>query len=433
MTAFDRFDRVFADVLTDVAQPIYPDYIDDVLERATRGSQRPAWTFPERWIPMSSIARATPFAPGMPWRALGIVALVALLAAGLVAIYIGTQQRLAPPYGPARNGQIVYMADGDIYARDQVDGPARLLVGGDTLDVYPFFSRDGSNVAFFRIDREGTETTPELARLFVAGPDGSGARALFGPTSFVDAAWSPTGDELAIVDELDGARRLSIVDVATGAARRIEFDGEPTGRILWRPPDGGELVFQGTTGFTTSFIAVPADGGDARVLSGGHHIAPTDNVVLTPDGKTLFYTSFSSTVNVVMLDLETGELKTYGRNLPDLGPGYVHNGNVQLSADGSKVIFGRYWDEDQGAQLMNHQVWAASIEGDGSDGVPIGPVLRTQSGRNPLLVLLAPDGTQVLVHHLETEDTWVTDSAGGGEREVDWGSFFDTDWQRLAP
>ena len=57
MTTFDRFDRVFEDVLTDLAQPAYPDYIDDVLAKATTGSQRPAWTFPERWLPMRTIAR----------------------------------------------------------------------------------------------------------------------------------------------------------------------------------------------------------------------------------------------------------------------------------------------------------------------------------------------------------------------------------------
>jgi hypothetical protein len=433
MTALDRFDRLFADTLAEVAQPAYPDYIDDVLDRATRRSQRPAWTFPERWLPMSTIAQSRSFAPGLPWRSLGLVALVALLAAGLLAIYIGAQDRLAPPYGLARNGQIVYMVDFDIYARSTIDGPASLLISGDTLDVYPFFAPDGSKFAFFRIDREGTDDAPELARLFVADPDGTGQRAVFGPTTFLDAAWSPSGDELAIVDELEGTRRLSIVDVATGSARQLQFDGEPEGRVLWRPPSGDELVFQGTMGFTTSFIGIGADGTNPRVLSGGYHIAETGDVAITPDGKSLFYTSFGNTVNVVMLDLESGTLKTYGRNLPRLEPGYVHSGGVRVTPDGSKVVFGRYWGEDFDAERINHQVWAASIEGDGADGVAISPVLRTQCGQDPFLVLLSPDGTQALVHHLETEDSWVTSLADGTQREVNWGTFYDTDWQRLAP
>ena len=125
MTTFDRFDRVFEDVLADLAQPAYPDYIDDVLAKATTGSQRPAWTFPERWLPMRTLTRGVPFAPGVPWRNLGMLALLAILAAAILAIAIGTQRRPAPPYGLAANGVIAYQVDGDIYTRDLVGGRAR--------------------------------------------------------------------------------------------------------------------------------------------------------------------------------------------------------------------------------------------------------------------------------------------------------------------
>ena len=112
MTAFDRFDRVFEDVLADLAQPAYPDYIDDVLAQATTGSQRPAWTFPERWLPMGTDHSNRPIRarPAVAQRSASL-ALLALLAAAILAVAIGTQQRLAPPYGPAANGLIVYMAE----------------------------------------------------------------------------------------------------------------------------------------------------------------------------------------------------------------------------------------------------------------------------------------------------------------------------------
>ena len=75
----------------------------------------------------------------------------------------------------------------------------------------------------------------------------------------------------------------------------------------------------------------------------------------------------------------------------------------------------------------------ASSGGDGSDGIPISEVVRSPSGQDPFLVLLAPDGSQVLVHHRGTEDRWLTAFPGGDQRTVDWGSFDDTDWQRVAP
>ena len=89
MTAFDRFDARFGarlhDALEDLASPQFPEYFDDVLAEATARGQRPAWTFPERWIPMSTIARRPSFAPALPWRTIGIaLLLLALLVAGAI-------------------------------------------------------------------------------------------------------------------------------------------------------------------------------------------------------------------------------------------------------------------------------------------------------------------------------------------------------------
>ncbi|HEX6475227.1 MAG TPA: hypothetical protein VF114_09120, partial [Candidatus Limnocylindria bacterium] len=68
MTASDRFDLLLADALQDLAGPQYPDYFDEALDVATRRSQRPAWTFLERWIPMDTTTRRTVIAPTFPWR-----------------------------------------------------------------------------------------------------------------------------------------------------------------------------------------------------------------------------------------------------------------------------------------------------------------------------------------------------------------------------
>ena len=84
MTASDRFDLLFADALQDLAGEQYPDYFDDVLDVATRRSQRPAWTFLERWIPMDTATRRTVIAPTFPWRTVGlIVVIIALLVAAI--------------------------------------------------------------------------------------------------------------------------------------------------------------------------------------------------------------------------------------------------------------------------------------------------------------------------------------------------------------
>lgn len=384
---------------------------------------------------MRTLTGSVPFAPRLPWRAVAMLALIALLVAAVLAIAIGTQPRLAPPFGLADNGQIAYMVDGDIFLRDTLAGEPRLIIGGDALDVYPFFALDGSKLAFVRVDREATGTQPELARLMVAKPDGTEARAVFGPTTLLDAAWSPNGNELAVADTFNGGTRLSIVNATTGAVRELPFDGELLGRVFWRPPDGRELVFLARGNLAVpGFYALSVDGTGSRRINGEATLIPdTDNIEVTPDGKSIVYMHLSDVFTIRLVDIDSGQVSVFGRKLPPLTPGPAYAGGVNVSPDGTKLVFGRYWDGDPVEDVINHQLWAASLAADGADAVAVGPVIRSQGGVDPFLVQLAPDGSQILIHHLETDETWVRDYSGKDIQSINWGVFYDTDWQRIAP
>ena len=56
MMPTDRFERQLPALLEDLAEPRTPDYLDDLLWQTAHTSQRPAWTFLERWLPMADIA-----------------------------------------------------------------------------------------------------------------------------------------------------------------------------------------------------------------------------------------------------------------------------------------------------------------------------------------------------------------------------------------
>jgi hypothetical protein len=89
--------------LGDVGGPARPDYLPDIVAQAGRIRQRPAWTFPERWLPMDIAVRRQ----GVPRAAVVFAALfllVALFAAGVV--YIGSQrtQPERPPGLPTTPG-----------------------------------------------------------------------------------------------------------------------------------------------------------------------------------------------------------------------------------------------------------------------------------------------------------------------------------------
>jgi Tol biopolymer transport system component len=435
MTAPERLDRDLRTELADIAAPRYPDYIDDVLARAVRDPQRPAWTFPERWLPMSVHVRRTALAPTLPLPSLVLLLVLALLI-GAVLVLAGSQRRPAPPYGPAANGVVALAVDGDIVAHDLAAGTDRILVGGPEIDVYPTFSRDGTRLAFFRLTDGGSPLS-----LMVADADGGNVRSLIGPVHDISAAWSPRSDELAVVVDEGGLPTLSVIPVDGGPGRSLDTgDVAPVmGSIEWRPPDGRELLLVGRSGTDYAIYAVTT-GSDApgirRLTEPDTADAYSFGGALAPDGSRLAYVRGVEPLRIHLVDLDMGSDRVFGEGLAalpyDIGS-TTHQGAPMFSPDGSRLVFGRYWDEHDGT--INHQVFAASADGDGSDAVAIGPLHRSQSGHDPFGVAVAPDGTRVLIQMNDAPETWLADPRGGAPEELPWGLRVEDrpDWQRIAP
>ena len=72
MMPSDHFDRRLPVILDEISQPRTPDYFDDLLGLTARTRQRPAWTLPERWLPMVDITRQPAFARQVPWRQIAV-------------------------------------------------------------------------------------------------------------------------------------------------------------------------------------------------------------------------------------------------------------------------------------------------------------------------------------------------------------------------
>ena len=93
-----------------------------IVRQIEASPQRPAWAFPERWIPMDATMRRIPVAP-INWRLLALAALLVVAAVAIAIVAAGTSRRLpVPPYGPAANGLIAFERDGDIYLGDPFNG-----------------------------------------------------------------------------------------------------------------------------------------------------------------------------------------------------------------------------------------------------------------------------------------------------------------------
>jgi hypothetical protein len=101
MTEQTRFDRVLPGLFDDLAAARTPDYLEAAIERATSRDQRPAWTYAGRWLPMDITTRGAPVAR-MPWRQLGVLALIGLLIALATVAYVGSRPATPSPVLLAR-------------------------------------------------------------------------------------------------------------------------------------------------------------------------------------------------------------------------------------------------------------------------------------------------------------------------------------------
>jgi Tol biopolymer transport system component len=419
MTAFDRIEPRMPELMSELAQASVPDYFDDMLRQTGRARQRPAWASLERWLPMDVVARPVPVrAPAL--RPLVVLLLIgALLAAG-VALYAGAQRTPLPePFGPARNGVIVYSnADRDIVAFDPATGTETPLIAGETWDVGPWFSRDGQRFAFSRVIGAAS------GALWVANADGSAARELAkSPVMWFD--WSTSGEHIAITRRtggLGGPTEASIVYVASGNSRVLDLGVEIRDPV-WRPGHDQIVFTVPTVDAYRTYHVVDSDGTDLRQIPGVSGLA-INNPTLSPDGSKLAYATWENGdgtgEDIHVLDIDTG---TESIVTPDDSYSYQ---DVLFSPDGTTILTKRF--EPSGP------IQLAIVPADGQgDVIPIGPSHPMGEQGQTFDWAFSPDGTEVLATYGYDGSTWLLNADGTGEEQMDWSAYDGQSWQRLAP
>ncbi len=397
MTSDDRFGGTVSVWLQQRAGTGAPDYLDDILGRTARTRQRPGWTSIERWPPMDISASRTAFPSRFPVRSLALLVILGLVLVAVVAaiVAVGSRPRLPEPFGPARNGALVYAANGDIYRLETAAGVPSLILGGPTDDHAPIFSRDGSKFLFRR------SAGPGLEQVVVAAADGSDPRVVTGELAEVGQIdWSPDGSQFAMVHALLGEPVLSIVDT-TGKEpiRRLDLgDVHPLDWIAWRPEAGGTLYFRGAPragSNETTIFAVGQNGSSVRSVA-----PPLEDGYQRPsisaDGAMLTYSNFEA--NVVdgrvdgwshVRDLATGEDRQI--RLGDA------EAEIQghFSPDGSRLLFEGQKNLPDGT--FSRQIVVGPSDGDvGGTLVNIGQPFVDESSAG-YGVAFTPDGEQVLL------------------------------------
>lgn len=444
MTADRRFEQQLPGALADLATTAYPEYIEDVLAITARTPRRPAWQFPSRWLPIEPAFGAAG-ARVRQLRPAAVFALVVLLIAALIAIYVGSGRK-PEPFGLARNGQIAYSADHEAYVLDP-NGMTRLLLQGPGDEVGLTYSLDGTRISFIRLidDKE---------YLWAADADGRNQIQLIdepldSPSGLV---WSADSRRIAIGPNLDGTQRIVIVE-ADGSGSRILDLPFPARDPAWRPPDGRELVVRGTIeggprGIHESIahaqlFVVAADGSSPPREIGppakGLFFDDTwdhQGAAWSPDGLRLAYNSIDAApgahgyspgadhadglrfqVHIIEPDGTDHLIGGSDFNVMESWPAW--------SPDGALIAIER-WKWDGGA-------WLAILPADGS-----GPGLDVQlpTAFEPAkgwAFTWAPDGTRLLAFYDERVGVVSIDVNSGAYEELDWPITDRPAWQRKAP
>jgi hypothetical protein len=441
MIAPERFEHDLPQLLTQLAPGTRPDYRDSLVHTVERTPQRPAWTFPGRWLPVDITAQRA--GPASAFRVpITLLLIAALVAAALFAIAVASQPDLPAPFGPAQNGRIVYASAGDLFVLESEAAKPQLLLGGPEKDRDPDFAPQGDKLLFMREGATGTS-------LYVMRPDGTDLRLVAGPLVGLDwPAWSADGSRIAFTQRPNGMPSVSVVDATTGAIRDLDIVGQADPPVAWRPGHPDELLYRGVAddGHRRLGLVNVATGAVRALDIPSEPGAPLqedfERVSWSPNGGRLLVEVAGGMATVDTAPTTFHKLVDVGENGSVIGINpFVHDPDADneysgtFSPDGRNILLA----SQTGCVF---QTWLAPVD-DAAAAVALGQPVDNAAGcaasngspSNGIIPWMSPDGTRLLTTRRtgSEDEVFLGGTDGTGAARLDITTSGQMTWQRVAP
>jgi TolB protein len=212
--------------------------------------------------------------------------------------------------------------DKEIYIADYDGAGASAVTQNKSVGLSPAWSPDARSLAFTSFHRG----YPDLYRIFPFERRPEQVLAAFAGINS-SPAWNPDGQHVALTLSKDGNPEIYVLNVGTGAFRRLTrhpaIDTEPT----WSP-DGRQIAFVSDRGGSPRIFAMDQEGGNVRQLSnGGVHTQPR----WSPRGDAVAFTAREGRFNIWVVNADGSN----ARRLTEVGD----NQSATWSPDGRHIAF----------------------------------------------------------------------------------------------
>ena len=158
-------------------------------------------------------------------------------------------------------------------------------------------SPDGTRIAWV-VERKDLAANIRYTNVWVAGTDGSAARALTDATvTNNDVTWSPDGRSIAFISSRDSTRAVWVIGADGGSPRKLPTGTQPASRPRWSP-DGSRIAFLAAEPLTAEEEAQrERKQNDARVIDEVRHPVRLWTIAADGSGSPVRLTSGDRQVN----------------------------------------------------------------------------------------------------------------------------------------